>query len=496
MHKVPNLYRNRFGTYYLRVKVAGQEVKRSLGTKDTHNAKAAALAFALARHKPQGPSSVTPCNQEPLGLPSSMPTSGLHQTLEQGVNLQSLMQSASHHKFDLVMPSGVQFKNIQSPQEADLALAMYKAMTVPQVVLEKNQAPLVQVVGTVQEATQVMKSLATETAKTSPISKVVELYLKEMQFENGEKTRSDKKSTYAEFQLMFGDSDINSIKGQEATLFKQRILSKGTTVIRSNTKISHMKELFSWAIDNHQYFAGTNPFEKLRIGSKRGNKKTQVSYKAFSKEELEAIFDAKNYEFLDKADYYWLPWLALHSGARIEELASLPLDAIQEEAGIHYFQIEKGKTENSIRKVPLHDNVIKSGFLDYVSKIKNAGHSMLFPHLISGKNGYSKNASRRFGQYLVKLGIKAKGKSFHSFRATFITRMSAKGAHPAMLMALVGHYNQANVDLSSPHFDNYQDAKLIKELKTTMDLFLSPVNSIPQSSYSIPAPKKKLVRKA
>jgi integrase len=144
--------------------------------------------------------------------------------------------------------------------------------------------------------------------------------------------------------------------------------------------------------------------------------------------------------------------------------------------------------------VPLHANVINAGFLDYVAKIESAGHSMLFPHLISGKNGYSKNASRRFGQYLTKLGIKAKGKSFHSFRATFITRMSAKGAHPAMLMALVGHYNQANVDLSSPHFDNYQDAKLIKELKATMDLFDPPVASIPKTFYSHPVQKRSVDR--
>ena len=31
MHKLPNLYRNRLGTYYLRITVAGREVKRSLG---------------------------------------------------------------------------------------------------------------------------------------------------------------------------------------------------------------------------------------------------------------------------------------------------------------------------------------------------------------------------------------------------------------------------------------------------------------------------------
>nr|WP_256248925.1 hypothetical protein [Burkholderia ubonensis] len=41
-------------------------------------------------------------------------------------------------------------------------------------------------------------------------------------------------------------------------------------------------------------------------------------------------------------------------------------------------------------------------------------------------------------------------------------------------MALVGHYDQAKVDFSSPHFVNYQHTKPLaelKELKATLDRF-------------------------
>jgi hypothetical protein len=48
--------------------------------------------------------------------------------------------------------------------------------------------------------------------------------------------------------------------------------------------------------------------------------------------------------------------------------------------------------------------------------------------------------------------------------------MSARNVHPAMLMALVGHYDQAKVDFSSPHFTNYQHDKTLAELKQTIDL--------------------------
>jgi hypothetical protein len=49
--------------------------------------------------------------------------------------------------------------------------------------------------------------------------------------------------------------------------------------------------------------------------------------------------------------------------------------------------------------------------------------------------------------------------------------MTELNVNPAMLMALVGHYDQASVDLSSPHFKNYQGTKLLAALKNTIDMF-------------------------
>lgn len=40
-----------------------------------------------------------------------------------------------------------------------------------------------------------------------------------------------------------------------------------------------------------------------------------------------------------KPDYYWLPFMALFSGARIGELAALGVPDIKQEGGIWYFDI-------------------------------------------------------------------------------------------------------------------------------------------------------------
>lgn len=76
-----------------------------------------------------------------------------------------------------------------------------------------------------------------------------------------------------------------------------------------------------------------------------------------------------------------------------------------------------------------------------------------------------------FITYLDEREITDDRKVFHSFRHTFINRMTELHIHPAMLMALVGHYDQAKVDFSSPHFANYQHAKPLVELKATLARF-------------------------
>ncbi|VVE89831.1 hypothetical protein [Pandoraea bronchicola] len=80
---------------------------------------------------------------------------------------------------------------------------------------------------------------------------------------------------------------------------------------------------------------------------------------------------------------------------------------------------------------------------------------MPFSHRKPGKNGYSKNISCRHGDSLNLLKVSDKHKVFHSLRHTFITRLTQMNVHPVMLMALVGLYEQAKVDFSSPHVVNY-----------------------------------------
>jgi len=175
----------------------------------------------------------------------------------------------------------------------------------------------------------------------------------------------------------------------------------------------------------------------------------------------------------NKPHFHWLPFLLLYTGARPEELASVKLSQIRKEHGIDFIALKSGKNSNSIRKIPFHRAVINSTFLDYVNTRRKADPGgLLFPQLKPSKNGYAKNVSRRFNEnYLASLDFNEPTKRLYSFRSTFITRMTELNVNTAMLMALVGHFEQDKLDLSSPHFKNYQGVKKIAALKDCIEHF-------------------------
>tara|TARA_B100000519_G_C14209212_1_gene421801 strand:- start:23 stop:280 length:258 start_codon:yes stop_codon:yes gene_type:complete len=65
------------------------------------------------------------------------------------------------------------------------------------------------------------------------------------------------------------------------------------------------------------------------------------------------------------------------------------------------------------------------GFLNYLNQIKNQNQEKLFPNLKKMKStGYGTMISRWFRKHLIRLGIKKKGKNFHSFRHTVVNKLT------------------------------------------------------------------------
>jgi integrase len=148
---------------------------------------------------------------------------------------------------------------------------------------------------------------------------------------------------------------------------------------------------------------------------------------------------------------YWMPLLALYSGARLNELAPMCADDVKVDpsSGVRFMTVIEDedagrsvKTENSVRAFPIHPELVRIGFLEFVGRCRTASGSSarLFPLLTRGsKDGFGEAFSKWFGRYKRALGIENKKSVFHSFRHGFKDVLRAAGVNEDINDALTGH---------------------------------------------------------
>ncbi|EKN5140916.1 TPA: DUF6538 domain-containing protein [Yersinia enterocolitica] len=148
--------------------------------------------------------------------------------------------------------------------------------------------------------------------------------------------------------------------------------------------------------------------------------------------------------------YYWMPLLALFTGARVNELAQLMLDDIKENDGIYFFNFDiddesdkKLKNANARREIPVHSVLIKLGLIEYVQVLRSAGYDRLFPEITPNTvKGHGKAVSAWFNESILNKRLKLernRTKSFHSFRHSVSTLLKEKGVSSELRAQLAGH---------------------------------------------------------
>ena len=126
---------------------------------------------------------------------------------------------------------------------------------------------------------------------------------------------------------------------------------------------------------------------------------------------------------------FWLPLLALFTGARLGELAGLRASDVVQDASVGTVCIyitadakagRKLKTKQSARAIPIHSQLIELGFLKFTAaEAKARGErAWLFPQVAPGTTG-AFAFSKWFGRHIGSQGVTDPAKVFHSFRHFF-----------------------------------------------------------------------------
>ncbi|MEN3974301.1 site-specific integrase [Emcibacter sp. SYSU 3D8] len=218
-----------------------------------------------------------------------------------------------------------------------------------------------------------------------------------------------------------------------------------------------MKLFFRWCKESG--LLGINPAEGI---NHRAPKKTTKPRSPFDASELQILFDAPLFRgcrssgrvtepgnFQVRDHRFWMPLIALFTGARLGEICQLRVADIVTEEGVPCFDINDAgdknlKTAASKRLTPIHRELLDIGFLDYVAQRRRSGSALLWPAVKKGASGYesdpeSKRLNRLLGQILGEDLRRRRSLSFHSFRHTMIDALRAADVGEDVRHAVVGH---------------------------------------------------------
>ncbi|HGY9569300.1 TPA: tyrosine-type recombinase/integrase [Vibrio harveyi] len=231
-----------------------------------------------------------------------------------------------------------------------------------------------------------------------------------------------------------------------------------------------MSGFFEWCQLNE--LTDINPFRAIRFKKTRKDSEAKCAY---TDTDLEKIFSAiVSTKHQHKHPYYfWLPLLAYFTGARLNELCQLYKADIYQVESIWVIQIDdrfegqKLKNQTSRRIVPIHNQLLSLGLIDFVQSIQ---HERVFPELKASRDGFGSAASKWFGRVKSAQGF-GRGHDFHSFRHTVATQFKRQQISHIVAGELLGH---AQNSITYDRYGKGLDVNQLKEIINIIDA--SPVS--------------------
>lgn len=168
---------------------------------------------------------------------------------------------------------------------------------------------------------------------------------------------------------------------------------------------------------------------------------------------------------------YWSPLISMHSGMRVTEIGLLRFDQLQPwfgrptlvlelddqqgEAGVEGY-----KTGNAIRRLPIHQQLLDRGLLDFWDRQQRLGYERPFPdwtqHVKGGRDGRPEVHFEAdfFNAHRLNWNVpphRARKLTFHSFRGFFIQACHDARINPYTVLKWVGHDDATEAKTSDVH---------------------------------------------
>jgi integrase len=202
----------------------------------------------------------------------------------------------------------------------------------------------------------------------------------------------------------------------------------GLSASTLNRHATTLQELWRWAEDRG-HCEGKNPFTGLHQKIRPG--KNLLGYLPWTVDELKRLFSP----LPSRSDLAEVMVVALHTGMRLNEIASLTLGDIREAEGVSYIEVKDAKTPAGNRQVPLHPRIA------WLGKLKGPPDARVWPGFNPEGPGKKpgQDASKEFSRFKTGRGFTERRKTFHSFRKNVTQIMERKGVPENEWAQVLGH---------------------------------------------------------
>ena len=308
---------------------------------------------------------------------------------------------------------------------------------------------------TKENEAQKAKQLLTEIRGANQSFKILAEEWEKVNNWNREKTRKSFISHIEKFLKVMGDLDLEDINKVMLYDFAQFLAKNKSSNQTIRNYIASVRAVLDYA--ERKGKIRVNPAYNLKLETYGASKKQR---KPFPISIVKELFKQK---LPDDIRLLWS--IMITTGMRLDEVALLSLDNINEERGIRYFDLTnmKVKNEGSARKVPIPSILIDK--IDNWTKDLNTERLFSFPLNVDGK---AQNAASKKGMRFVRKVTSDKDLVVHSFRHTFKDLMRNAGISKDLHDFITGH---SGGDVASYYGEGYSLERRKEALDKVCDFF-------------------------
>lgn len=250
-----------------------------------------------------------------------------------------------------------------------------------------------------------------------------------------------------EFAQYIKKQYVAEITESDVLRYQNWLAEKNATRTIDN-KIVNLHALFRFAIQQKHY-KNENPCANKALMTKK--QRTKEGYNIFEREEIEAIF---NCDFMKVArerdkDYFIALYIALFTGMRVSEVASLQRDQFKTtENNNHYIVIRESKTEAGEREIPLY-----KPFFELIKRFVDSKQDKLFKYEEKIGKGAGNAIGKKFPRHLLAANVTREKLVFHSLRKFTNNSFKKNKVSIEARCQILGHeYDNVNSEIYTEEF--------------------------------------------